>query len=105
MSELYALVEIAFTTLISGFWTFILYILRPQWVSQNLRSRVIVSALEGILCALAWILLLVVTSTPITLGSIEIAVLCGLIWAVVAIYTRGRYKTALSEATVPSHFS
>ncbi len=99
MGDLYALVELAITMLASSFWTFILYNFRPQWVSQNARNRLIVSIIEGVICTVIWLLLLVITATPITLESVEIAVLCGLIWAALTIYMRGRYKAVLTEST------
>jgi len=102
MNEFYALIEVAVTILGSVFWTFALYAVKPGWVVQKLRSRIVVSVIEGVICTLAWLLVLVVTSTPVTLESIEIAALCGVIWAVMATYTRGRYYSAKdSEATLP----
>lgn len=105
MNEFYALIEIALTILGSAFWTFALYAVKPGWVTQTLRNRIVVSVIEGIICAFAWLLLLVFIANPITLQSIEIAALCGVIWAAMAIYTRGRYYSERSsKSTLPQSF-
>ncbi|MBE2266661.1 MAG: hypothetical protein IAE80_00415, partial [Anaerolinea sp.] len=50
MNEFYALIEVAVTILGSVFWTFALYAVKPGWVVQKLRSRIVVSVIEGVIC-------------------------------------------------------
>ncbi|MBK9747930.1 MAG: hypothetical protein IPO91_14280 [Chloroflexi bacterium] len=100
MSGFSAIIEVALTIIGCAFWILILVAVRPQWVMQKPRARLLRSIVEGGLCAFIWLLLLVVTANPITLESIEVAALCGVIWAVVATYIRGRYQLAAPEASL-----
>jgi hypothetical protein len=95
-----AIIEFALTILVSALWTFVLFTLRPQWVGGSLRRRVLISVIEGALCAFFWLFVLIITSNPVTLESVEVAAICGVLWAAVAAYTRGRYHTALTQSRV-----
>lgn len=91
MNGLSSVIELTFTVLCAGFWTFLLYAVKPAWVLLPVRSRVLASALEAALWIGGLLIVVSLTAAPVTTEHFGLIALCGAGWFGISLYMRGRY--------------
>lgn len=79
-------------------WVFIIAASHPQWFKQSTTKRAFVCTVEGVICALVWVVVKFLVEQALGIDDFLNPAVAGLAWGGMSFYGKTRFKADMSAA-------